>query len=98
MENKQVEQIVLKVVKDYCDSNDITSDINVDTPLMGSERIVDSMGLVNMIVELETAFLDEGCEILLASESAMSRRRSPFLTVATLCEFINEQINGENNE
>ena len=58
------------------------------------------MGLVNVIIDIESRFLDEGYEISLTSEKAMSRRNSPFRTISTLAEFIEEQVtaNEEINE
>jgi hypothetical protein len=55
------------------------------------------MGLVNVIIDIESRFLDEDIEVSLTSESAMSRRNSPFRTVETLADFIMEQI-GDDNE
>ena len=50
------------------------------------------MGLVNCIVDIETSFLDEGMEISLTSEAAMSGRISPFRSVGALCIFIARQL------
>ena len=60
--------------------------------LIGSARILDSMGLVNIVVDIETAFLDEDIEISLTSETAMSGRISPFRTIGSLCNFIARQL------
>jgi hypothetical protein len=51
--------------------------------------------LVNLIVDIETAFLDEDIEISLASESAMSSRISPYRSVGSLCNFIAKQLGVE---
>jgi hypothetical protein len=50
------------------------------------------MGLVNVIVDIETAFLDEDVEVSLTSETAMSGRISPFRSVGSLCNFIARQL------
>ena len=50
------------------------------------------MGLVNVIVDIETAFLDEDVELSLTSEAAMSGRISPFRSVGSLCNFIARQL------
>ena len=92
MDAKKIEEIVNQVIYDYCKSNNIEAKINKDTPLVGSNRIMTSLGLVNVIVDIETVFLDEGVEISLTSESAMSGRISPFRSVGSLCYFIGRQL------
>ena len=53
----------------------------------------DSMGLVQFIVIVEERIEDvAGVEVRLASDKAMSRQRSPFATLGTLAEFIEECI------
>lgn len=97
MNKQRIDKIVYSVINEYCTSNNIIADINRDTPLIGSNRIMDSMGLVNTIVDIETAFLDEDVEISLTSETAMSGRISPFRSVGSLCNFIARQLNIEDN-
>lgn len=92
MDKKQIDGIVYEVIKEYCESNGIDVEITKDTPLIGGSKIMDSMGLVNVIVDIETAFLDEDIEISLTSESAMSGRISPFRSIGALCNFISRQL------
>lgn len=92
MDKKQINEIVIATIKNYCEANDIQVELTKDTPLIGSYRIFDSMGLVNTIVDIETAFLDEDVEICLTSEAAMSSRISPFRSVGSLCNFIARQL------
>ena len=92
MNREKINEIVIKTLKDYCEANDIQVDISKDTALIGSNKIMDSMGLVNTIVDIETAFLDEDVEISLTSEAAMSGRISPFRSVGSLCNFIARQL------
>ena len=92
MNRVKINVIVIKTLKDYCEANDIQVDISKDTALIGSNKIMDSMGLVNTIVDIETAFLDEDVEISLTSEAAMSGRISPFRSVGSLCNFIARQL------
>lgn len=94
MDKKKINEIVYKSIEDYCDANDILldDDLSKDTPLIGSGRVLDSMGLVNVCVDIETAFLDEDVEISLTSEAAMSGRISPFRSVGSLCNFIARQL------
>lgn len=92
MDKQRINEIVINTIKDYCEANEINVELSKDTPLIGSARILDSMGLVNTIVDIETAFLDEDVEVSLTSEAAMSGRISPFRSVGSLCNFIARQL------
>ncbi|WP_321518073.1 hypothetical protein [uncultured Bacteroides sp.] len=97
MVKKNIETIVFKVLKDYCINNDISAGIDNYTPLIGENKILDSIGLVNVIVDIETAFFDEGVEVSLTSEAAMSGRISPFRSINSLCNFIENQLATKEN-
>jgi acyl carrier protein len=59
-----------------------------DTLLFGEGAILDSLNLVNLVMATEQNLLDMAeCEIVLASEAAMSRRRSPYRSVAALADY-----------
>lgn len=92
MDYKKIEEIVFDTIKNYCEEHGIVAELSQDTPLIGRARIFDSMGLVNVIVDIETAFLDEDVEVSLTSETAMSSRISPFRSVRSLCSFISRQL------
>jgi acyl carrier protein len=66
-----------------------STDITEDTRLIGRESVLDSMGLVNLIVEIEQR-LEEDYEItvILADDRAMSQRSSPFRSVQSLTDYI----------
>lgn len=96
MDFEQIKEIVTNVIREYCELNHIeVGELTKDTPLIGSARILDSMGLVNVIVDIETAFLDEDIEVSLTSDAAMSARISPFRTIGALSHFIARQIGVE---
>lgn len=97
MDRNRIDEIVLDTLKNYCEAHGITEELTMDTHLIGRTRIVDSIGLVNTIVDIETAFLDEDVEISLTSETAMSLRLSPFRTIGTLCDYIARQLGVEEN-
>jgi acyl carrier protein len=63
---------------------DARSDISEETPLIGSQGTLDSMGLVSLCLRLEDLANEEGFEFDWTSENAMSRSRSIFRTVGTL--------------
>jgi acyl carrier protein len=64
----------------------------VDSPLFGDGSPLDSMGLVTLTMDVEDALADQGVEVSLSDSRAMSRKQSPFRTVATLVQFIEEQM------
>ena len=53
---------------------------------------IDSIGLVELVVELEDAFADLGYPITLVTDKAFSLEKSPFQDFLTLLTFIQEQI------
>lgn len=60
-----------------------------ETVLYGLNSRLDSLGLVNLIVEVEQRFQDEhGLAIDLTDEKALSQKSSPFRTVKTLSGYI----------
>jgi D-alanine--poly(phosphoribitol) ligase subunit 2 len=59
------------------------------TVLYGPKGVLDSLGLVHLIVAVETAIADEfDVHVTLADERAISQRSSPFRTVGTLADYI----------
>ena len=98
MTRNEIDRIVLATLKDFCFDNAIEISIDNQTPLIGGNRILDSMGLVSLIVDIETAFLDQGIGVSLTSEAAMSSRISPFRNVWALCNFIAKQLEINENE
>ncbi len=57
--------------------------------LFGSEALLDSLGLVTLIIDVEERLAAEhGLDVQLATDQAMSQRNSPFLNVGTLTDYI----------
>ncbi len=90
MERKKIEEVVITAFHEYFETQDIQGTVDADTVLFGGEAALDSMGLVNVVIDIESFFHAEGHNISLTSERAMSRRSSPFRTVSTLVDFIAE--------
>ncbi len=58
-------------------------------PIYGMDGKLDSLELVNLIVNLEEAvYANFGINVTLADEKAFSQKSSPFLTVHSLSEYI----------
>jgi D-alanine--poly(phosphoribitol) ligase subunit 2 len=61
----------------------------LDTTLYGKTGVLDSLGLVNLIVATEQRIEEDfGVPISLADERAMSQEKSPFRTVDSLVAYI----------
>ncbi len=66
------------------------------TVIFGKDSNIDSLGLVNLVVTLEQAINDEfNVEISLADEKAMSQENSPFNTVSTLANYIEDLLKAQ---
>ena len=94
---EKIKDELLKLLISFVEENQIdiaVAELNYETKLIGSSSIFDSIELVSFIVETEQ-FLEENFDISvqLASESAMSRRRSPFMSLQSLVDYILEIIN-----
>lgn len=62
-----------------------------NTVLFGKNSSIDSLSLVSVIVDLETALSEEyGQDISLTDDRAMTREISPFSNVQNLAEYIKE--------
>lgn len=59
-----------------------------ETALIGKRAFIDSMGLVSLIINLESKLAEDGKVVTLADERAMSQSKSPFRTVGSLAEYI----------
>ena len=97
MTRNDIRKMIIYAVKEYIETQDLNEEVDGNTTLFGDQAILDSLGLVNVIIDIESKFLDEGIEISLTSEKAMSRRTSPFRNIATLVDFASDQI-GVGNE
>ncbi|MEM1189210.1 MAG: hypothetical protein AAGI72_11830 [Pseudomonadota bacterium] len=63
-----------------------------DTPLFGRDAHLDSMGLVALLLDIEDALVDQGHDVALSDEKAMSEKNSPFRDVQTLADYIEKQL------
>ncbi len=96
MDKIQIEEIIISCLKEYLESQDIECNVDNNTSLIGQGAVIDSIGLVNVILDVESKMSDEDFDISITSEKAMSRKNSPFRTVDTLTEYVLENIGDEN--
>ncbi len=81
----EIKEIIIDVVKDHLGLNEVVD----ETIIFGKGSTLDSLGLVSLIVEIEEKIYEEYKEeIVIASERAMSRTKSPFNNVKNLVEFV----------
>ena len=67
--------------------------INAQTALFGDAAALDSLSLVSVIVDVESAISTEfDYPIALTDDRAMNREISPFDTVQTLADYIEELL------
>ena len=95
MENK-IKELVLNAVRSIGEMEDKTELLNptVDLRLFGGHGLLDSIGIVMLITEIEEQLMDElDISITLADDRAMSQKTSPFRSVKTLINYITILIN-----
>lgn len=69
----------------------------IDTRLYGPSSALDSLGLVYIVSDLEDKIYQNfGKSIVLADERAMSQKTSPFRSVDTLANYIQNLLEEQN--
>ena len=93
--NRQaVEAIILNAVR-LCNEARLPDQqipVASDTPLFGRDAYLDSMGLVALLLDIEDTLVDQGYDVALSDEKAMSEKNSPFRDVQTLADYIEKQL------
>ena len=91
---------IIKFLEEFLEEElEVTIELSMDSKLFGGGGPLDSMALVSLIVDLEEFIEDEyGKTITLANEKAMSRRTSPFSRVQNLIDYVQEQLNSNDEE
>lgn len=88
MNIKQAKEIVISQISEALEGN---AKISEGMQLIGGESLLDSMKLVEVCLALEDVADEHGFEFDWTSESAMSKSRSMFRSVAALAEeFANQ--------
>ena len=94
MDRSQIEAIVLESIENtnQAREDDEQIDASPTAPLFGGDGPLDSMALVALVIDIEEALADEGVEVRLTDEKAMSQSRSPFRDVPSLVAFIEQTM------
>jgi acyl carrier protein len=96
MKRSELIDIILERVKEQIADNPDTADSKVDenSVLYGENGLVDSLGLVSIVLDVEQNLNDQlGSEIVIADEKAMSQKVSPFRTPGRLADYVMSLIN-----
>ena len=95
MKFKEAEMLVIEALKEGLDSSSdevrktAINKADENTRLFGGEGLLDSMGVVILLSDLEDKLDDEyDVMISLASDSTMSKTSSPFRNVKSLAKYI----------
>ena len=90
-------ELVTSTIKNELELNDMSSEICIETPIIGSNSPIDSMGLVQLCLSLEERAEELGFDFDWTTESAMSRSRGMFRSVESLSEEFVSQYNEKND-
>ena len=89
-----IEDIIYPVLEEFKEDEVLDFELCEDLELYGKKSVFDSLSLVRFIVSIQDKILENyGKEIILVSADAMSRANSPFKTVKSLSNYIEELLN-----
>jgi acyl carrier protein len=85
-----IEAIVLQGLRTANLARDPSVQLTVapGAPVFGPGSPLDSLGLVALLLDIEDALRDQGFEVVLSDDRAVSQKRSPFRSVTTLVDYI----------
>lgn len=94
-------EIVIACTRRVIEENNIgdVASIVHNTPLYGKNGILDSLGLVQLIADAEDEIYNKyNKTITIADEKAMSMKFSPFRSIASLTDYIESLLTGQNEK
>ena len=85
---------ISKIIFSSLENMDLDINIDEKTELFSKNGVLDSLGLVNLLVEIEQEIEDQfDVSVVIADEKAMSQKNSPFKSIDSLVDYIQELIN-----
>lgn len=93
--SSDIEQIVIETTRQMLaeEGRDANVTLDADTTLFGTDGLLDSMGLVALIVAVEQQLQDRyGRPVALADEKALSQRNSPYRSIRTLAAYAAQEL------
>ena len=71
---------------------------SLDSPLYGASGILESLNLVSFITEVEEQIKAEfGMDITITDENLLSKAKSPFSSLRTLVDYLEDVLKAENH-
>lgn len=97
MDKKDLVDLIVDAVDGYRLSMEHPGEaLGRETPLFGPSGVLDSLGLVSVLVELEQRISEvSGRTVTLMDDRAMSQASSPFRTVDSLADYLGRQLQRE---
>jgi acyl carrier protein len=94
IDKETIERIVLDSIRtlNLARDPDHQLEASPNAPLYSRTTALDSLGLVALLIEVEEALRDAGCEVSLSDERAMSLRYNPFRDVPSLVDYIHNML------
>ena len=95
MEYNKALEIVINTIKELNLNREANKQIvpHADTSLFGPLGVLDSLGLVELIVAIEdSVYKDLGIAISLANVKAISLKNSPFKSIQTLSLYLSDVV------
>lgn len=91
IETESVLQIVQQAISELNEELEYEhlNEVDRDTPIFEGDLALDSLSLVTLVVDIEDKISDVyDCDVVLASDKAMSMLNSPYRNVGALTDFI----------
>lgn len=87
-DRNELQAMLTQCLREYAEDMGVKLELQEDSPLMGRDSNIDSLGLVMVIAAFEARLNDRfGTQIVLADDRAMSMERSPFGTPRRLVDY-----------
>jgi acyl carrier protein len=91
MDLSTAQSVVIRAIRTVFEQNGdpVPQNLTSDTVLVGPDAVIDSLGVVSLIVEVEQIVeAEHNASIILANDKAMSAKNSPFRTVGVLAQHV----------
>ncbi len=88
----RVTLLIIEAVSEYIDQidSDQSTALSPETRLFGANSVLDSLGLVSVLVAVEEKVLDEfDRDLCVSDDRALSQPESPYRTVDSLRRYVN---------
>lgn len=88
-----IEEIIYPVLQEFKEEEEFDYELSPELKIFGEGSVFDSLTLVRFVIAIQDQILEVTDKtVVLATQQAMSRSNSPFRTVTTLSEYIDELL------